>query len=61
VPEWRGRGVGSALLSSMLARCRGRDVHLTVDGESPTRAHELYLRQGFRITERLVEYRVRIS
>ncbi|HZX09188.1 GNAT family N-acetyltransferase [Kribbella sp.] len=61
VPAWRGRGVGSALLSSMLARCRGRDVHLTVDGESPTRAQELYLRYGFRLTERSVAYQVRIS
>jgi ribosomal protein S18 acetylase RimI-like enzyme len=61
VPEWRGRGVGSALLASMVTQCRGLQVHLIVDGESPTRAHELYLRHGFRITKRFVAYQVRIS
>ncbi|MFD7158998.1 GNAT family N-acetyltransferase [Kribbella sp. NPDC059898] len=61
VPTWRGRGVCTALLATVLYRSRGLHLHLTVDGESPTRAHELYLRHGFRITERLVRYEVQLS
>ncbi|MGZ0147600.1 GNAT family N-acetyltransferase [Kribbella sp. WER1] len=59
-PAWRGRGVGTALLSTVLVRLRGVRLHLTVDGESPTGAQDLYLRHGFRITGRLVRYEVRL-
>ncbi|ACQ80906.1 GCN5-related protein N-acetyltransferase [Beutenbergia cavernae DSM 12333] len=60
VPRWRGNGVSSALLGDALRRCRELrldPVTLTVDGESPTGAHEIYLRHGFAVTERLVAYR----
>ena len=63
VPLWRGRGVGSALLATMLRRCRESRAHpisLTVDGESLTRAEQLYLRHGFQVTQRLVAYQVQL-
>ncbi|MFF0270060.1 hypothetical protein [Kribbella sp. NPDC004536] len=44
----------------MLERCRGREVRLTVDGESPTGAQNLYLRHGSGLSERFVAYQVRI-
>ncbi|WP_427895997.1 hypothetical protein ACQHIV_18880 [Kribbella sp. GL6] len=59
--SWRGHGVCTALLGTVLHRSRGLHLHLTVDGESPTRAHELYLRHGFRIAECLVRYEVQVS
>ncbi|MGW5188031.1 GNAT family N-acetyltransferase [Kribbella sp. NPDC004138] len=63
VPAWRGRGVCSALLASVLRCCRENGlapVTLTVDGESPTHAQNLYLKHGFRVTERLTAYQVRL-
>ncbi|TDX03501.1 ribosomal protein S18 acetylase RimI-like enzyme [Kribbella sp. VKM Ac-2566] len=63
VPSWRRRGVSSALLASVLKRCRELrlgPVTLTVDGDSPTGAQDIYLRHGFRITESLVAYQVRL-
>ncbi|GAA1580737.1 MULTISPECIES: GNAT family N-acetyltransferase [Kribbella] len=60
VPSWRGRGVCTALLATVLYRSRGLHLRLTVDGESPTRAQDLYLRHGFRITERLIRYEVQL-
>lgn len=62
-PAWRGRGVCSALLASVLAYCRENglaSITLTVDGESPTHAQNLYLKHGFRVTERLIAYQVRL-
>lgn len=59
VPAWRGRGVSSALLSVVLARCRDigtAPITLTVDGDSPTRAQRLYERFGFRTSEVLAAY-----
>ncbi|RZT11875.1 acetyltransferase (GNAT) family protein [Kribbella sp. VKM Ac-2569] len=64
LPSWRGRGVCSALLATVLMRCRDSRSHpigLTVDGESPTRAQQLYLRHGFQVTRRLVAYQVQPS
>ncbi|WP_329000447.1 GNAT family N-acetyltransferase [Kribbella sp. NBC_00709] len=63
VPSWRGRGVSSALLASVLMRCR--ELHsgpltLTVDGESPTGAQHLYLRYGFLVDKQLVTYQCRV-
>ncbi|TCC38840.1 N-acetyltransferase [Kribbella speibonae] len=63
VPAWRGRGICSALLASVLMYCRENELTpmtLTVDGESPTHAQELYLKHGFRVIERLVAYQVRL-
>ncbi|HET6743946.1 MAG TPA: GNAT family N-acetyltransferase [Kribbella sp.] len=51
-PAYRGRGISSALLAATLTRCRSTrqaPITLTVDAESATGAHRLYLRQGFRI------------
>ncbi len=63
VPSWRGRGVVSALLATVLTRCRESRAHpigLTVDGDSPTRAQQLYLRHGFQVTQRLIAYQVQL-
>jgi GNAT superfamily N-acetyltransferase len=63
VPAWRGRGVSSALLASTLTRCRDNrraPITLTVDGESPTGAHRLYLRHGFQISSRLLTYHLHL-
>lgn len=62
IPSWRRRGVSSALLASVLKDCRELGpITLTVDGDSPTRAQEIYLRHGFGVSERLVAYQVRVS
>jgi GNAT superfamily N-acetyltransferase len=64
LPSWRGRGVGSALLATVLTRCRDSrsfPITLTVDGESPTRAEQLYLRHGFQVTQRLVAYQLQLQ
>jgi GNAT superfamily N-acetyltransferase len=61
VQSWRGRGISSALLASVLMRCRETQsgpITLTVDGESPTHAQRLYLRHGFRVTENFIAYHV---
>jgi GNAT superfamily N-acetyltransferase len=63
IPSWRGKGVSSALLASVLIHCRDtqqRPITLTVDGASPTGAQRLYLRHGFQVTEHLVAYQVRL-
>ncbi|MFG1905170.1 GNAT family N-acetyltransferase [Kribbella sp. NPDC048928] len=55
-PAHRGRGISSALLAATLTRCRTTrqaPITLTVDAQSPTGAHRLYLRRGFRITRHL--------
>lgn len=59
IPEWRGRGVSTALLSTVLIHCRNNRVlpiTLTVDGDSPTGAQRLYERLGFTKTETLTAY-----
>lgn len=51
IPEWRGRGLGAALLRSTLAeaaQARAR-VTLTVDANNPAR--RLYARLGFAVTD----------
>ncbi len=61
IRSWRGRGVSTALLDHALLSCRQRliaTVGLTVDGESPTGAHRLYLTHGFTVTESLMAYRL---
>lgn len=52
--QWRGRGVASALLASVLSDCRDQaisPVTLFTDGDSPTGAQRLYERLGFRLSE----------
>lgn len=56
-PEWRGRGVGKALLLHALAEHRergNRKVGLKVDDRNPTGAVQLYERCGFRVDRRFV-------
>ncbi|MGW7682838.1 GNAT family N-acetyltransferase [Kribbella sp. NPDC054772] len=63
VPRWRARGISSALLATTLTRCRATHptaITLTVDAESPTGAHHLYLRQGFRVTNQLHAYQLNL-
>lgn len=50
LPDWRGRGLGAALVGSVraLARAEGRSVSLHVKKDS--RAARLYRRQGFVVT-----------
>lgn len=59
VRSWRGRGVSTALLEKVLVDCRESQIEkvsLTVDGDSPTGAHRLYLNHGFSIIETLTAY-----
>lgn len=49
IPEWEGKGIGSALLTRLIAESRRRraaDVLLEVRADNP-RAQELYRRFGF--------------
>lgn len=50
LPEWRGRGIGSALIAALLgeARAAGTRVRLSV-ARSNVRAQALYRRLGFRV------------
>lgn len=59
VPQWRGRGISSALLASVLVHCRDEgiaSITLTVDGDSPTGAQRLYERFGFVRSETLTAF-----
>ena len=58
--QWRGRGVGLALLRHALGEFYGRGVRemgLSVDSESPTGAPRLYTRAGMRVVKDYVLYR----
>jgi GNAT superfamily N-acetyltransferase len=48
LPEWRGRGVGTALMEAVIAEARvaGKTVGITVEKYNP--AQRLYRRLGFR-------------
>lgn len=50
VPEWQGRGVGSALMEPVLARCDSERMPAYLNAGSP-RSRELYRRHGFEVTE----------
>lgn len=57
--EWRGKGLGKALLLYSLGEHRRRGnrvVGLKVDGVNPTAAVPLYERVGFRVIKRLRVY-----
>jgi GNAT superfamily N-acetyltransferase len=49
-PEWQGRGVGSALMQPVLARCDAERVPAYLNAGS-ARSRDLYSRHGFRVTE----------
>lgn len=48
LPEWRGQGIGSALLSSLLEEADGRGVKASIHVERFNQAQRLYARLGFR-------------
>jgi ribosomal protein S18 acetylase RimI-like enzyme len=52
VPEWRGRGIGTYLMSALLdeARAAGQPVTLHVEDDNP--AQHLYARLGFHVAGR---------
>lgn len=59
IPQWRRRGVSTALISTVLTHCRDDQVlpiTLTVDGDSPTGAQRLYERLGFTPTQTLTAF-----
>ena len=49
-PEWQGRGLGSALMQPVLARCDLERMPAYLNAGSP-RSRDLYLRHGFAVTE----------
>jgi GNAT superfamily N-acetyltransferase len=50
VPQWQGRGLGSALLGPVLRRCDEQRMPAYLNAGSP-RSRELYRRHGFDVTE----------
>ena len=50
VPQWQGRGIGSALLVPVLRRCDEERMPAYLNAGSP-RSRELYRRHGFDVTE----------
>jgi len=50
VPEWQGRGIGSALMAPVLERCDHERMPAYLNAGSP-RSRELYRRHGFEVTE----------
>jgi GNAT superfamily N-acetyltransferase len=50
VPEWQGRGIGSALMAPVLARCDTERIPAYLNAGSP-RSRDLYRRHGFAVTE----------
>jgi mycothiol synthase len=62
--EWRGRGLGLALLQQALGAFyqHGRTkIGLGVDAQSPTGATRLYQRAGMRVTEEYETYEKTIA
>jgi ribosomal protein S18 acetylase RimI-like enzyme len=57
-PEWRGQGLGAALLTAVEERCRQRQIHLldvTVDMNN-SGARRFYERQGFIFRREILLY-----
>jgi ribosomal protein S18 acetylase RimI-like enzyme len=48
LPEWRGRGIGTALMQWICAQARASDKSVTISVEKYNRAQTLYRRLGFR-------------
>ena len=51
LPEWRGRGIGGALLAELMAEARRSDSSITLHVEPDNPAQRLYRRLGFRLLE----------
>jgi ribosomal protein S18 acetylase RimI-like enzyme len=51
LPQWRGRGVGSALLRRLLASARERHTRVSLSVNAANPARRLYERLGFRNVE----------
>jgi ribosomal protein S18 acetylase RimI-like enzyme len=51
-PSHQGRGLGSALLRAVLARCDAENVCAYLEASTPMNAR-LYARHGFQVTEEL--------
>jgi GNAT superfamily N-acetyltransferase len=49
-PEWQGKGIGSALMEPVLARCDAERMPAYLNAGSPG-SRDLYLRHGFKVTE----------
>jgi ribosomal protein S18 acetylase RimI-like enzyme len=52
LPEWQGRGFGSALLRPMLERCDREQLPAYLEASSP-RNRDLYERHGFEVVEEI--------
>jgi ribosomal protein S18 acetylase RimI-like enzyme len=48
LPEWRGRGIGGAILRELLTEADGEGKAVTIHVEAHNPAMSLYLRLGFR-------------
>lgn len=59
-PEWRRRGIASALILRCMAALREQGIHeliLGVDGANEEAATALYRKLGFEVTSRMTAYR----
>lgn len=57
VPSWRGRGIGTAIMRSIMAEAAGRGVPVNLEvGDSNDPSLRLYLRLGFAVVEELPMY-----
>lgn len=62
--QWRGRGIGLALLETIFTELYKRGIHeagLEVDAENPSGALRLYERAGMRVHEHFTEFRKVVS
>ncbi|MEX1664565.1 GNAT family N-acetyltransferase [Zhongshania arctica] len=50
IPEWQGKGLGTALLAPVLERCDSEGIPAYLEASSPTN-RRLYERHGFVVTE----------
>lgn len=54
IPGWEGRGIGSGMLRSLLARARGRFGSVVLSARADNPAIGLYERLGFRVVGEMV-------
>jgi ribosomal protein S18 acetylase RimI-like enzyme len=51
VPDWRNRGIGSGLVSELMAEARASDSSITLHVEPANPAQRMYRRLGFTLIE----------